>query len=54
MGIIPQGSDVNLFYFLRCFENAMILLLTMFIIILEIRAKFRKKKNLSNRKNDVL
>ena len=42
MGIIPQGSDVNLFYFLRCFENAMILLLIMFIIILEIRAKFRK------------
>ena len=43
MGIIPQGSDVNLFYFLSCFENAMILLLMLFIVILEIRAKFRKQ-----------
>ena len=44
MGIIPQGSDVNLFYFLGCFENSMILLLILFIIILEIRAKLSKKE----------
>ena len=39
MGIIPKGSDVNLFYFLNCFENAMILLLILFIIILEIQSE---------------